>query len=518
MSVQSKTLSVQNWVTASFLLMIVALATKGFGIFRELLVAKYFGVGADLDAFVIALSLVNLLSCIGFSFSASLVPLYRKITFTEGVESAKHFAGGALVLATICSFLLALPFYIFPDFFIHLVVPRISELTTETSINLVRWLSLHMFGFNLLTVITAIYHAEHHFKIPAVGEFFSNVIVVVFLFCFSMVWGIYALLFGYLSNTVLLVSVLSVYLWKKRLVRFGRNFRYLKNYILLLSPLLLYEVAIQMGLVIQNYFASGLSEGSIAAISYSSKLTMAVNTLVMASLAKAITPTVSDMCAQKGSAQASDLFSRLVNQMILFFIPCTLLLLYFGKEMISLFFQGGAFDEQALNLTSITFSFYACGLLTAALEPIFLRIFCAFQDTRTPLLSALCCMVISIPMNIWFVSWIGMHGIALTVFVVSVLRTSISGIVLGTRLKVNLKRVVYVLISSILSAAIAGMLCLQLKEIISLGFISLMIILCGIYLVLGGFLMQKEFRDLIFIIRKICNKFLMRNYSTRIGL
>src|SRR6266849_9239779 len=72
--------SVQGWVSASFILLSVALASKGLGFVREVLVAKYFGVSGQVDAFMVAMSLPMMIGGgIGIAFSTALVPAYQKV-------------------------------------------------------------------------------------------------------------------------------------------------------------------------------------------------------------------------------------------------------------------------------------------------------------------------------------------------------------------------------------------------------------------------------------------------------
>src|SRR5687768_8237112 len=91
-------LSVQTWASAAVLLIAVACLSKGLGFFRELLIAKYFGVSGDVDAFIVALSLALLAgSGIGIALSTMLIPAVHKLQAEQGKESAAGLVGRVIV-------------------------------------------------------------------------------------------------------------------------------------------------------------------------------------------------------------------------------------------------------------------------------------------------------------------------------------------------------------------------------------------------------------------------------------
>ncbi|MFX0197388.1 MAG: murein biosynthesis integral membrane protein MurJ [Candidatus Hodarchaeota archaeon] len=429
--------SAQTWVSASIILVFVALASKGVGFVREILVAKYFGAGSQVDAFMVALSLPMLVGGgMGFALSTALVPMYRKVLGSGGMIRANRLAGTVVICGSVLSIVLMLPLYVMPLPFIELVAPSLTKSTAVLAEELTRWLSLYVLGLILTYILTAVYHAFHHFKIPAFSELAFNGMLILLLIALVLPLGIHALVFGYIFAVFLCIGIQVSFLLKRRLPGFGLYFQGadIKGLVSLALPILFFDCSLQFGTVIENYFASGLTEGSIAALNYAKRLYMAAIGLVAINVSRGVFPTLSTLSSGQKRDEARDLFVKLNKQLIILFIPLTVLFVLFRREILQILFMRGSFDSAALELTSAAFLFYAAGLLIAAVEPVFLRTCYAFSDAMTPLLSVVLSVLFAIPLNYFLRPVLGIGGIALAMNLAFLLRLSIQAISLRKKL------------------------------------------------------------------------------------
>ena len=490
--------SAQTWISASLILVFVALASKGVGFVREILVANYFGASSQIDAFMVALSLPMLIGGgIGFALSNALVPMYRKVLASGGMIRANRLAMTVVVCGCIASILLMLPLCVMPLRFIELVAPSLTKSTSALAGELTRWLSLYVLGLILTYILTAVYHAFHHFKIPASSELAFNGMMILFLIALVLPLGVYALVFGCIFGVFLCVGIQVSFLLKRRLPGFGLYFQGadIKALITLALPILFFDFSLQFGTVVENYFASGLTEGSIAALNYAKRLYMSIIGLVAISVSRGVFPTLSALSSEQKQDEAKDLFVKLNKQLIILFIPLTVLLVLFRKEVIQIVFMRGSFDNAASELTSAAFLFYAAGLLIAAVEPLFLRACYAFSDALTPLLSAILSVLCAIPLSYFLRPLLGLGGIALAMNLAFLLRLFIQGVSIrkklgGLAIREMMKTVVVSLVCALM--ALLPITRLPKDHIVNL-LISFLLFFI-LYIGVGLLLMTKEIK------------------------
>jgi putative peptidoglycan lipid II flippase len=492
--------SIQTWTSASFILVSVALASKGLGLLRDILMAKYFGASAEVDAFMVGLSLPMLIGGgIGFAFSTALVPTYRKVLANSGMIRANRLAGTVVMTGMSIMALLMIPLFITPLPLIELIVPSLSEPTTNLAAELTPWLSMYAIGLSGIFMIASVYHAFYHFKIPAFTDLAHNSIIILCLVAFALPFGIYALVYGYIFATFFCMFIQVFFIIKRRLHGFGWHFQFkgFKDFLHLAIPILVFDSLTQLSIVIENYFASGLTEGSIAALNYAKRLPVAITLLIAVSVARGVFPTLSEMYSKQKIKEAKLLLAKINMQLIILFVPLTALLIFFRKQLMSILFMRGAFDNTALELTSLAFLFYAAGLMIAAFEPVYLRACYAFSDTVMPLFSIVLSLILVIPLNYFLAPRLGLAGIALTMNFAYLIRVSILAYSLKKKLgKLDIRKMFRgVLVSLICAlAALLPISILPNDQVVSL-LISVLLFFI-FYFGLGSLVMKNEIRTM----------------------
>jgi putative peptidoglycan lipid II flippase len=419
------TFSVQNWLSASIILVSVAVVSKGLGFLREILVAYYFGASAQVDAFMVALSLPMLLAGgIGIAFSTGLVPVYHKALQATGVQGGNAVVGSAVLSATAFSVLLLVPLIVMPLPFIHLVTPSLPQATAQLAAGLTRWLAIYLVGLNLVYILTAVYHAIHHFKIPAVADLAFNTVTILVLVGYGVTLGIQALILGNVLGIALCVVLLLAFLAKSNQVTLTLplNVKESKALLLLVWPIVTIEVLTQLGGIAENYYASRLDEGSIAALSYAKRITSTIVALLALNLARGIFPTLSVMASEGKNQEAMALLTKVNKQLIIVVLPIAVCLMCYRHEILSLLYLRGAFDAAGLNITSEALIFYAAGLLVAVMEPLLITTSYAFSNTVTPLVTSLASLAVMIVLLELLTPMLGIGGIALSLSLACLVR------------------------------------------------------------------------------------------------
>jgi putative peptidoglycan lipid II flippase len=489
-------LSTQTWMSATLILISCTIISKFFGFFREILIAKNFGVSAEVDAYMVSLMLPALIgSGIGSTFGISLIPLYHKILTNKGIVEANKQIRTVFTVSSIISIVFVSLLYFMPKLIIKTIAPSLPPSTSELAVELIRWLSVMILGLSLFYLSSSIYNALHHFKIPAFTDLASNICVILFLILFSSLWGIYSLIFGLLISTVLVTAIQICLLFKKGILGFSLDFggSGLKGYIILAIPILFCDYFYQVGGIIENFFASGLAVGSIAALGYAKKLSISVVTLVAINIARAVFPKLSLLASEEKLNEARDLISKLMKQLIVYFLPVSILSIFVREEIIKIIFMRGVFDDIAFKITAHVFIFYIAGLTASIILPIFFRLSFAFSDGVTPLKATVIGILFMVVFNYFLTPVLGISGIALSSTVAVLLALFVMGMSVHKKLGgLDTRGILKVSFLSFLCALVSLLPISEFRMSNIYIFILSIIVYFMVYFVLGRFFMKDE--------------------------
>ena len=112
-------------------------------------------------------------------------------------------------------------------------------------------------------------------------------------------------------------------------------------------------------------------------------------------------------------------------------IPAAIGLLALARPIVQMIYEWHRFTPHSTDLTSMALQFYAPGLMVFCLAKVFVPVFYATQDTKTPVKIALIAVALNFTMNIAFIltwpSYMKHAGLALA----TVISEGFNGITLG---------------------------------------------------------------------------------------
>lgn len=501
-----KKISRQTWISATFLLIFAALVSKGLGFIREILIAQNFGISGDVDAYLVALSIPALIGgTIGSAVSVSIVPLYHKYLNRGDTVKAGDFLKTVFSFTVVISLILMLILWLAPEAVIKLIAPSLNPATMKTAAGLLKWLFLVLIGYSLYNVLSNVYNAVHHFKIPAITDMLSNVFIIAALLFLVSGLGIYALVAGMTASSYFVMIVFVIHLYYLKYIGFSFKFRSgeFREFIHFVGPVLLFMFFQQLSSIIENYFASSLKEGSIASLGYAKRLYDIIPTLLIANIARAVFPTFSTLYSEKNVEALRDLVIKLNKQFIIYFLPVSFALILFRKEIITIVFMRGAFDEAALDLTSTAFMYYAAGLTAATLIPVFFRLCYAFSDSISPLIAVISTTACMVTLNYFLAPSLGITGIAITNSITAFLSLFVLGFLVRKKIGgidlVELGKS-FVISLGCASAAMIPFLYISFENpYLNISLVGAYLIL---YLILGLLVAHKEFSTVWLILKR----------------
>src|ERR1051326_5914751 len=198
----------------------LTLAVRLAGTLKELIVARCFGRGDEVDAFLIAFLLPSFALTIGMSaLGSALVPVFIEVRQKEGSESANQLFSSTMLLGV--GALLALAALL--GVFARIYLPALGRSFSPAKLDLTRHLLYLLLPWVLFAGIaalaTAALNANERFALPALTPFLTPVVTLAFVLSEWRHWGVFTLVLGTAAGSALEAGLL-LYLLKRHGIHF----------------------------------------------------------------------------------------------------------------------------------------------------------------------------------------------------------------------------------------------------------------------------------------------------------
>lgn len=391
-------------------------------VLRDAGIAGYFGRGDEVDAFLIAFLLPSFaINVIAGSFSAAFIPTYMQVREDQGDHAAgRLFSGVTLwglgLLAAIAALLGVLSGSLLPV----LASGFSGEKLALTRSLFILFLPLIVLS-GIATLWSSLLNARKRFVISALAPIMPPLAALAGLFAAGRAWGIYALAIGIMAGTVLQGLVLAAAL-KQEDIRLRPRWqgmtpelrRVLGQYL----PMVAGALLMSMTGVVDQGMAAMLDPGSVAALSYGTKIVTFVVGLGTMAIGTAILPHFSQMAGAKdwqAIRHTARTYSRLI---LLLCVPVTLMLVLLAEPVISVLFERGAFVRQDVQLVGRVLAFASLQVPFYLLGILYVRLISSLQRNTLLLWGAAISLPLDVVLNLVFMRWMGVSGIALSTSIV----------------------------------------------------------------------------------------------------
>jgi len=383
------------------------------GLFREILMAHYFGTSLAKSAFDVAFRIPNLFRRLfgEGALSAALVPVLTKTSEGEGREAANRLVGQVMTLMGVV--LLSV---------VALGVLGISLALEHGSwgarvgavLPLLRTLLPYTFFICMVALCMAILNSHHHFALPAFTPVALNVVWIGVLLIvggrsgISSAERIHLVAWGILVAGVVQLVIQVPGLWRLGLcprLSFAWSDPKVRRVLLLMGP-----GALGMGIHQVNFFLDGVlalwaAEWAPAALTFAERLVYLPLGLFATALGTVLLPTFSRQAMQDDPSHMRATFGLAAHNLMLVMIPAALGLMVLARPIVDLVYawQGGEFGDMSGLLTARALAFYAPGLIVFSLYKLLVPMFYALEDTRTPVRVGAIMVALNLVLNITFI-------------------------------------------------------------------------------------------------------------------
>ncbi len=424
-------------VAAAFVL------SRVLGLGREIILARQFGTGPEMDAYVSAFRIPDLLFLVVMAgaFGAAFIPVFGQYLEADDQDRAWRLASSVLtwagvsvvVLSGLC-FLLARPL-------MFVVAPGFDQQTEDMAVQLMRILLLSPVFLGLGIAAKGILEAQNQFTFPAIAPLVYNVAIIIGAVFFVPEYGIYAVgwavIFGALGHFLIQTP---------GLIRAGMRFRPsldrnvdgLGEVARLFGPRVVGLAVFQVNFIAVTAFASTTGDESVSAINYAWQLLMLPHGVLALSISTVAFPTLAALYSRGDKEQFATTLDRTLRPLLFLSIPSGTGLLLLRKPIVQVIFESGNFDAASTRLVIAPLAAFAAGLLGYALTEILTRVFYALRDTMTPVITGVLTVLLNLLLCVLFMESLGYTGLALALSVT----TGAEAVILLLFLRVRIGHVV----------------------------------------------------------------------------
>lgn len=388
---------------------------KVLGLLEKLCQARVLGTSAELDAYLVAISIPT--SMYVFTrevIEPSVLPIYLNLRQDAGLREARRFATtvGLVILAV--TGILITPILLQLDRSIRILAPGLDDRTVGLSVQL-GYAALPaglLLSLSALTAITL--NAHKRFVLPASGEFAQKAVLAV-AFCLVVCrLGIASIgpAFALACIARLTVHIVGIARTGGTAPPFTLRHPAIIQALKLASPLILGMIFSQVGALADNHYGSRMGPGVISALSFGRKLVDLPLLVVSYSISVVVFPYFADLHIQNDREGSLHLLRKLLRLTMILFAWASAVTIPLARDVVRVVFEGGAFGSRSVEMTTPILAWYAIGFVPLAVESILVQHFFARRDVIRPVAAGIAAVVIHVAIVAASWSWLGPRSIA----------------------------------------------------------------------------------------------------------
>ncbi|MHC1742411.1 MAG: murein biosynthesis integral membrane protein MurJ [Syntrophobacteraceae bacterium] len=395
----------------------LTLVDKVLAVGKEMLMAQRFGVSEELDAFNIALAFPGVVTLfLSGAIVSALVPLYLEWTTSHSPEEASTRAVRLFYALTLFFSIAALAACVASPALIGIMGYGFDPEVRSLAVSLQRLLTLLIVLDGAGTILRGLLQAQKSFFGLSAAPIFVNCLIILML-VLGKELGIGALVWGTLAGTLCKTAYMLVLLVRQgvRFVPMGLPTREtLKPFLFLAIPLLGSELMSNSNLLVDQAMATQLAAGSVSTLRYAYRINDLPVQVVIIAISRSIFPFVAEQSLADDRSPLRQLFKHSVIVLAFLTFPLICFTVLFSEEIVGFLLQRGAFVREATRETAGTLACFSCGLFFYAYTFVNGTFFSAMRDTRTLFLMGCLSVLLNVALNLLFIRWIGVKGIALS--------------------------------------------------------------------------------------------------------
>lgn len=499
----------------SYILMLITILSKVFGLLREQALAYFFGTSLVADVFLVAFQLpMTFTNIITGAVANGYIPVYDKAREKGSKEYADKFTANLSNIILVFSIIITILALIFARPLVKLMAEGFSGEKLDFAVFVSRAAFLSIFVTCLASIFKAYLQIYNKFILSISHAILMNIIIIFFMY-FAYKNGVnfiaLGLMLGFILQYIIFIFPIKKLGYRHKLIL---NFKdeNIKSLFRIILPILISTSAIEINFMISRSLASGLFVGAISTLNYAYKLQSFVTGIVVSSIITVTYPKMAAFGAENNLLKVKDEAKDAISAMCLLVIPGAFGLFSFSFEIVKLLFVRGEFTINDGKITAVILSFYAFGIIAIAVREIISRIFYSLGNTLNPVKNSILIVIVNIILSFVLSNVMEVRGLALATTIsfflgaLSLYKSSIKlvGNIFDKKLLINIGKILSAsILMAILSRLCFGFLSDKMSSNLSLVIsIFLALIIYGLGLII---LRVDEFQNFKNLLKKFKN-------------
>jgi len=399
----------------------------------QVLLANYFGAGADMDAYLAAILPPTVLSGIlAGPLSYALIPVFseplQRGDNVEAWRSASRLGTWLVTLAVPACALISVA----AGPLTRVLEPGFSGRHFTLYVELLRIFSWLLLTNLVLAYLQALYHCCQRFLLPAISPIVSTLATLVIALSLESP-DIHEMALAVLAGSVLGVALHLPIVLQRLRPNWGMDDK-LKHAARLIVPLVAGAVYYRVDPLVDAHLASTLEPGSLTHVGLAWRLASALVVVGTSGLSIVVFPSLAALWQQRegDTCRAEAAFSMRCLCTIL--VPIVAAVGFYAGPLIADLYERGAFLPADSRAVSQLLVLYLGMVVAAGFGEVTAKVFFAIGDTRTPVLVGVSGFTIGVLLKFGLTPVLGAMGIVLATSVYRLLNISAMSVLLFRRL------------------------------------------------------------------------------------
>lgn len=443
-------------VSKGISLSILTLFSRILGLVREMTKATFLGTSALADAFGLAFQVPNFCRRLFAenSISVAFIPTFKgyleNSDTPEGKKATQDFISATFTLVTFLTVVFVGVGMIFTPQILRIFYSKEKIEAMDECVILTRIMFPYLVIISISAFLQGILNGLKIFSPSGFTPILFNGIVILFTYLFaphmanparSMAIGVIA---GGIVQALFQLPFVIKNNWHVTFTSLKKAFTNpgTITVLKLIGPTIIGMACYQLNDLVSSALANRAGVGVYSSISYSLRLQELILGIFAVSIGTVILPDLTGFAKESKWESFNNMLTQSIKIMALISIPITFYALIMSRNLITLVFSSGKFNEDSVQMTMNVFRFHIIGLFFIAVNRIISPAFYAQGNTTMPTIAGIINFVVNIILAAALVTPMSGPGIALALSVASAVNTVVLFLFLLRTPNVNVGTVV----------------------------------------------------------------------------
>ena len=408
------------------IVMLLILASRLLGFFRERAIADVFGVSEATDAFRSAFLLPDFMYflLIAGGLNAAFVPVFSEYLAKDEEESAWRLAGTFLGIIVLILLVMVALGMLFTEAFTPLVAYGYQGEQRELLAQLIRFMFPAVFFTAMAGVGMGVHRAYRSYSMPMWGPIAYNAAIIASIYLLGQRLGVVGMAWGTVAGAILNFAIQLPFVLKKAIGRFKIDLAHpgLRRVLRLMGPAVISLSIYQFNFTLNSNLASGLPEGAPTAMRIGQTIVQLPLGVFAMAIGMVLLPTLSRLIAKGEMSAFKDTFSQGLRAVYFVMIPSAVGLAVLREPLIRLLFETGEFNADDTRLSAYALLFFTVGIWAQAAIQVLTQVYYSLQETAALVKVSVVAIVVNAALSfllLRFTPW-GLGALALALSLTSI--------------------------------------------------------------------------------------------------